>query len=134
MLNLNSKEIKSKEVVKIRKAMGNNNKLGKTKKANKTIDYIYANKNKSVNKEDIANLMNTYFCKVGANFSKNIKQPSNVCVKPIVRNTKLIFILSNNTVEICKIINDLKEAGGVDGINAKTIKTIAPYIVLCNIF
>ena len=64
-----------------------NNKLGKTKKANKTIDYIYANKNKIVNKEDIANLMNTYFCEVGANLSKNIKQPSNVCVKPIVRNT-----------------------------------------------
>ena len=33
-----------------------NNKLGKTKKANKTIDYIYANKNKIVNKEDIENL------------------------------------------------------------------------------
>ena len=30
-----------------------NNKLGKTKEANKTIDYIYANKNKIVNKEDI---------------------------------------------------------------------------------
>ena len=29
-----------------------NNKLGKTKKANKTINYIYANKNKIVNKED----------------------------------------------------------------------------------
>ena len=52
-----------------------NNKLGKTKKANKTVDYIYANKNKIVNK-------------------------------------------------------DLKEkVGDVDGINVKTIKTIAPYIV-----
>ena len=39
-------------------------------------------------------------------------------------------IQPTNTVEICKIINDLKEkVGGVDGINAKTIKTIAPYIV-----
>ena len=38
-----------------------NNKLGKTKEANKTIDYIYMSKNKIVNKEDIANLMNTYF-------------------------------------------------------------------------
>ena len=63
------------------------NKLGKTKKANKIIDYIYANKNKIVNKEDIANLMNTYFCEVGANLSKNSKQPSNICVKPIERNT-----------------------------------------------
>ena len=51
-------------------------------------------------------------------------------MKPIVRNTKTIFIRPTNTVEICKIINDLKEkVGGVDGINAKTIKTIAPYIV-----
>ena len=73
--------------------------------------------------------MNIYFCEVGANLSKNIKQPSNVCVKPIVRNTKTIFIRPTNTVEICKIINVLKEkVGGVDGINAKTIKTIAPYI------
>ena len=46
-----------------------NNKLGKTKKANKIIDYIYANRSKIVNKEDIANLMNTYFCEVGANLS-----------------------------------------------------------------
>ena len=50
-----------------------NNKLGKTNKANKTIDYIYANKKKNGNKDDIANLMNTYFCEVGANLSKNIK-------------------------------------------------------------
>ena len=80
MLNLKSKEIKSKKVVKIRKKPWEIiiNKLGKTKKANKTIDYIYANKNKIVNKEDIANLMNTYFCEVGANLSKNIKQPSKV--------------------------------------------------------
>ena len=85
-----------------------NNKLGKTKKANKTINYIYANKNKIVNKEDIANLMNTYFCEVRAYLSKNIKQPSNVCVKPIVRNTKTIFIRPTNTVEICKIKNKLK--------------------------
>ena len=69
-----------------------NNKLGKTNKANKTIDYIYVNKNKIVSKEDISNLMNTYFCEVGANLGKNIKQPNNVCVKPIVRNTKTIFI------------------------------------------
>ena len=88
------------------------------------------NKNKIENKEDIANLMNTYFCEVGTNLSKNIKQPSNVCVQPIVRNTKTIFILPTNTVEISKIINDRKEkTGGVDGINAKTIKIIAPYIV-----
>ena len=51
-------------------------------------------------------------------------------MKPIIRNTKTIFIRSTNIVEICKIINVLKEkVGGVDGINAKTIKTIAPYIV-----
>ena len=69
-------------------------------------------------------------CEVAANLSKNIKQPSNVCVKPIVRNAKTIFIRPTNTVEISKIINDLKEkVGGVDGINAKIIKTIAPYIV-----
>ena len=89
------------------------------------------NKNKIENKEDIANVMNTYFCEVGANLSKHIKQPSNVCVKPIVRNTKTIFILPTNTVEISKIINVLKEeTRGVDGINAKTIKTIAPHIVI----
>ena len=76
-----------------------NNKLGKIKKANKIIDYIYANKNKIVNKEDIPNL-DTYFCEVGANLSKNIKHPSNVCVKPIVRNTKTIFIRPTNTFKI----------------------------------
>ena len=43
---------------------------------------------------------------------------------------KTIFIRPTNTVELCKIVNDLKEkVGGVDGINAKTIKIIAPYIV-----
>ena len=64
MLNLNSKEIKSKKSSKDLKKLWEiiNNKLSKTKKANKTIDYIYTNKNEIVNKEDIANLMNTYFC------------------------------------------------------------------------
>ena len=42
---------------------------------------------------------------------------------------KFLFV-GTNTVEISKMINDLKEkTGGVDGINAKTIKTIAPYRV-----
>ena len=85
----------------------------------------YANKNKIVNKEDIANLMNTYSCEVWDNLSKNIKQPSNRCVNLIVRNTKSIFIRPTNTAEICIIIKDLKEkAGGVDNINAKTRKQL----------
>ena len=80
--------------------------------------------------EEMANRMNTYFCEDGDNLSKNIKQPSNVCVEQIVRNTQSIFIRPTNIVEICKIIKDLKEkAGGVDGINAKTLKTIAPHIL-----
>ena len=53
--------------------------------------------------------MNTYFCEVGANLSKNIKQSSNFRVKPIVRNTKTLLIRPTNSVEICKIINDLKD-------------------------
>ena len=54
---------------------GKEGRVRRTHILTKTIDYIYANKNKIVNKEDIANLMNTYFCEIGANLSKNMKQP-----------------------------------------------------------
>ena len=74
--------------------------------------------------------MNTYFCEVGSNLSRNIKQPNNTYVKPVERNAKSIFIRPTNTIEIGDIIKNLKaKSGGVDNINAKTLKTIAPFIV-----
>ena len=74
--------------------------------------------------------MNTYFCEVGSNLSRNIKQPNNTYIKPVERNAKTIFIRPTNTVEIGDIIKNLKaKSGGVDNINAKTLKTIAPFIV-----
>ena len=48
----------------------------------------------------------------------------------VERNAKSIFIRPVNTVEIGDIIKNLKaKSGGVDNINAKTLKTIAPFIV-----
>ena len=74
--------------------------------------------------------MNTYFCEVGSNLSRNIQQPNNTYVKPVERNAKSIFIRPTKTVEIGNIIKNLKaKSGGVDNINAKTLKTIAPFIV-----
>ena len=107
-----------------------NSKLGKSKKSKETIKYLYRNNTKIEQKVDIANYMNTYFCEVGSNLSRNIKQPNNTYVKPVERNAKSIFIRPTNTIEIGDIIKNLKaKSGGVDNINAKTLKTIAPFIV-----
>ena len=49
--------------------------------------------------------------------------------KATARNPKTIFICPTNTIKIGKIIRNLKDkAGGVDGISAKTLKIIAPFI------
>ena len=96
----------------------------------KRLIYIYSNNTKIYQKVDIANYMNTYFCEVASNPSRNIKQPNNTYIKPVERNAKLSCIRPTNTVEIDDIIKNLKvKSGGVDNINAKTLKTIALFIV-----
>ena len=54
--------------------------------------------------------MNSYFCEVGANLSKNIKQPVNGGTKAIARNPKTIFICphtySQSKISFMKMPNE----------------------------
>lgn len=107
-----------------------NDKIGKSKKNENTISYIYENGKKIEDKKNIAAAMNNYFCEVGNNLSNKIKT-LNVQQKQVDRNPKSIFIKPTNSQEVSKIINELKEkAGGEDEINTKTLKEINKYITL----
>ena len=77
----------------------------------------------------MANAMNTYFCEIGPNSSARIASVSNNNLELPDRNPKSIFFRPTNSTEIYKIINTMKKkSGGVDNINAKTLKILSKYI------
>ena len=81
-------------------------------------------------KTNIANCMNKYFCEVGKNLSKEIKN-TNELPKSTKINPKSIFINPTNSKEVNKIIKELKDkVGGEDKINARTLKEIDTYIAI----
>ena len=104
-------------------------KLGKNSAQDSAIKYIYENNQKIENKTDIPNAMNTYFCEIGPNLSARIANISNNNLELPDRNPKSIFFRPTNFSEIYKIINTMKnKSGGVDNINAKTLKILSEYI------
>ena len=74
--------------------------------------------------------MNNFYCNVGKNLSKQIQQP-NEKHKEIGSNLKSIFLIPTNALEVMNIIKQLKnKSGGVDKINARTLKALDIYIGL----
>ena len=73
--------------------------------------------------------MNTYFCEIGPNLSARIANISNNNLELPDRNPKSIFFHPTNFTEIYKLMNTMKnKSGGVDNINAKTLKILSEYI------
>ena len=72
--------------------------------------------------------MNTYYCNLGETLSKRIITPNKEIELP-KSNPNTLFINPTNKYEIIKIIDNLKfKKGGVDNINAKTLKAISHHI------
>ena len=77
----------------------------------------------------IANIMNDYYGKMGKEMSNKITAPSNNFIQLPPSNLNSIFLNSTNGFEVKKIIEKSKiKNGGVDKINAKTLKTISDHI------
>ena len=108
-----------------------NEKIGRTrKKDNNTITKIQIDNDTIIdNDTEIANKMNEYYCKLGEKLSNNITVPTHTKLDLPKSNPKTIFIKPTNEKEIINIINQLKlKKGGVDNINAMTLKTLATTI------
>ena len=81
------------------------------------------------NKMEIANIMNKYFCEIGQKLSEKIDKTiqTEISLPKMNKNSK--FVNPTNAYEVTNIINSLKlKSGGVDKINAKTLKIICKYI------
>lgn len=107
-----------------------NKKIGKTKnKTDTNISHLKIEDNIIKNKKEIANKMNEYYCKLGETMSNKITTQIHRNLQLPESNQKTLFINPTNETEIIKIINNLKlKKGGIDGISAKILKTIAPII------
>ena len=74
--------------------------------------------------------MNDYFCEVGQKLSQKIVKLTNLVLTLPKMNENFIFIKPTNAYEVANIINALKlKNGGVDKINAKTLKILSVHIV-----
>ena len=106
-----------------------NSKIGKVKNRFKdTLDYIKIDNKKISDKIEIANTMNNYFCEIGQKLSDKIDITEGNVRLPTMNNNS-IFINATNKYEVATTINSLKlKNGGVDKINAKTLKIICKYI------
>ncbi|XP_031779864.1 uncharacterized protein LOC116416286 [Nasonia vitripennis] len=99
-------------------------------KYDKTLVENSVGNTKIVNKLEIADSMNKYFCKIGQKLSAKIDKPLQTATKMPVMNCKTIFLNPINSDEVINIINNMKFKNcGVDKINTKTIKTMARHIV-----
>lgn len=92
-----------------------NNKLGKNNVQNKkSIDCLYDNYKKILNKIDITDASSYYFCKIRTKLSELIESSkdthSKLCVRKFYSNTNsnTIFLISVDTAEIYKIISNFR--------------------------
>lgn len=108
-----------------------NFKLGKKDKKYTNINYICDENNLKIQDSDkISNYMNSYFCNIGRKLSAKIQKPLNSSIHLPHANQNTIFIAPTNEHEVELIIRNLKfKNGGVDRINAKTIKILSKFIL-----
>lgn len=106
-----------------------NEKIGKNNKKEK-IEYIHDQyKNKINNSQTISDTFNSYFCNIGIELSNKIQQLPNNPIKLPPFNDNTIYLYPTNPQEIQTIIKNLKlKSGGIDNINAKTLKTLIKFI------
>lgn len=109
-----------------------NELIGKKNK-NKTLPTSFKYENKDIDdSKEIANQFNNFFVNVGPNLAKSFSN-SNEFVKYLKGNYRdSMFLKETTTDEIIKIIQHLKNKNscGIDEINIKVIKFVAPLIAL----
>ena len=107
-----------------------NPKLGNKGKNDNNISEIY-DENKEIVKDPskIANIMNDHYSKMGKEMSDKIIARGNNFIQLPPSNVNSIYLNPTNEIEVKKIIENMKiKNGGVDKINAKTLKTISDNI------
>ena len=59
------------------------------------------------NKEDVANMFNTYFTNIGPALSKDITAPTNVSIYDYIenRNNEMLFLTPVNEEEVIRAVN-----------------------------
>ena len=73
--------------------------------------------------------MNDYYGKMRKEMSDKITAPSNNFIQLPPSNVNSIYLNPTNEIEVKKIIKNMKiKNGGVDKINAKTLKAISKYV------
>lgn len=106
-----------------------NEKLGRNTSKRNDIKYIVDKDRKITDQNTIAENMNKFFCNVGKDLSNKITQPLHKKIKYPEKNPNSFFLQPTNMREVQVIISKMKKKnGGIDGINAKVIKTLATYI------
>lgn len=96
------------------------------------MDYLTAESNKKiVNKDGIAESLNTYFCTIGQKISEKIKNPNNIEANMSNNCNNTIFLRRTSKSEIVKILLKMNnKARVVDGIGVKVLKTIINSVAL----
>lgn len=106
-----------------------NTKLGKNSKKKENINYIKENNRIITDSNLIADIMNKFFSNVGTKLTEKITPPQNETIKLPPMNKNSIFIHPATKHEIIKIIANLKSKnGGIDGINATSLKILTEHI------
>lgn len=116
-----------------------NSKIGKKKvQTDNTIKQLKLDDNTTIDNEiEIANKLNEFYCNLGKKLSDKISMPTHRNIELPIRNPKTMFLHPTNENEISNIIREQKlKKGGVDKIDAKTLKTIVTLIAkpLAHIF
>ena len=106
------------------------NRVNKKEKNNHSVDYLITDNKKIANNNEIKNCFNNYFSTIGYDLANKINKPNNnIYIEPPKNNKNTMFLSPTNCFEIRKIINTLKNKnGGVDNINAKSLKNMIDYI------
>jgi hypothetical protein len=105
--------------------------INKKKDSKKTV-YFTHNNRKIVDNFEISSLFNDFFTNVGSSLAKKIPASNDTAISYLKGNyPNTIFLKPTNTVEIIKIINDLKtnSSCGWDDISPKVIKFCHFHIV-----
>ena len=107
-----------------------NAKMGKNRYNDNDISEIKMSSNEIIrDKKKIADMMNSYYCTMGKEMSKNIIIPKNKTINLPQMSANSIFIKPTTKSEVLKIIDNLKNKnGGIDKISAKSIKIISSLI------
>ena len=107
-----------------------NSKVNKNKESKHVINEIESNTKEIIkDPREIANKLNLYYARLGQEMNSKIRATRSTANKLPRKCNESIFIKPTDKYEVQRIIDELKlKNGGVDNINAKTLKVLKPLI------